>query len=328
MDKIYVVGGEQKKNVYFKNEWNQYKKAVIACIDVDSGNAFKCVEYVSPVDKCPDNDPSIVFKSGTLIGNSLYVPTQTELLIYELKSFQLTGYISLPCFNDVHHVSVSNQDTLLVANTGLDMILELDSEGSMINEWSVAGCDIWQRFCKKTDYRKVGTTKPHKSHPNFVFQLENEIWATRFIQRDAICVTNPSKRISIDVGNCHDGVVYEDGIYFTCTDGKIIIIDRENLKVKKVHDLNLTNRRKELNLGWCRGLERVSDDLVIVGFSRLRPTKIVENIMWVRGQLNLKDYIGKMPTRIVAYNLKTQKSEWEFNLEDIGLHTLFSVHLA
>ena len=171
-------------------EWHQHGLAYIVAVDVERGRVEGCVEYRSPPEVCAaDADPSIVFKTGTLVDGQLYVPTQTELLVYDLPSFTRRVYISLPCFNDVHHVRPSSRGTLLVANTGLDMVVEVGQDGTVQREWAVLDEPLWSRFSRDVDYRKVVTTKPHRSHPNHVFELDGEIWVTRFTRRPAILQT-------------------------------------------------------------------------------------------------------------------------------------------
>ena len=70
--------------------------------------------------------------------------------------------------------------TVLVADTGLDLVVEVSLQGEVLREWSVLEDDTWQRFSRAIDYRKVPETKPHKSHPNHVFRLGDEITKSRF----------------------------------------------------------------------------------------------------------------------------------------------------
>ncbi len=72
--------------------------------------------------------------------------------------------------------------------------MEVTPEGEILREWSVIGEDTWARFSRQIDYRKVPTTKPHRSHPNFAFLLEGDIWTTRCDQKDAICLTGRAHR--------------------------------------------------------------------------------------------------------------------------------------
>lgn len=81
-----------------------------------------------------------------------------------------------------------------MVNTGLDMVVRVTPEGRVLEEWDVLLEPAWQRFSRDIDYRKIVSTKPHRSHPNFVFELGDEVWVTRFEQRDAICLTAPQKR--------------------------------------------------------------------------------------------------------------------------------------
>jgi len=78
-------------------------------------------EYVSPPEVCPEEIP----ESTTLPGNKLCTCTSTEVLVYELPTFKLLHYIFLPCFNDLHHVYPTQQGTILVVVTGLDMVVEI-----------------------------------------------------------------------------------------------------------------------------------------------------------------------------------------------------------
>jgi len=213
-----------------------------------------------------------------------------------------------------------------VVNTGLDMVLEMNLKGKIINEWSVIGENIWRRFNKNVDYRKMPTTKPHKSHPNYAFYLKDQLWITRFEQKDAICLKDFSKKINIKIGHPHDGIVKGDFIYFTTVNGYIVIVNAQTLKVEEIYDLNEITKSK-IALGWCRGISIIDQNKIWVGFSRLRPTPFQEHINWLKGKLGLKDW-RNLPTRIVEYDLFNKKLLEEFNLENFGLHTIFSIHLT
>lgn len=316
---LYITGGQQRTFVQTE-EWRQYGKGVIARVDTETGERSTCVEYVSPPEVCPDEESSITFKSGALDGNRLYVCTSTEVLIYEVPSFRLAGYVSLPCFNDLHHVQPTPHGTLLVANTGLDMVVELSAAGEPIREWNVLGKPPWAQFSKQVDYRKVATTKPHKSHPNHVFRIGDTTWVTRFEQRDAVCLDGSERRIPIDVQRPHDGTPHEGLIYFTTVDGHLVVANEETLKVEDVMDLNPGDRQGQL-LGWCRGLKVVDRTHVWVGFSRVRPTKLKENVAWIKNGFRAR----RKPTHIALYDLAKRERIREIDLEPLGLHTIFSL---
>ena len=202
--KMYISGGRLRSTIFKKlEEWQSCDLASIIEIDAETNESTAQVQYVSPPEACPDELPAILFKSASIRGNNLYTCTSTEVLIYELPSFRLQHYISLPCFNDLHHVYPTSRGTLLVVVTGLDLVLEIEISGKVVREWSVLGDDPWARFSRQTDYRKVPTTKPHKSHPNHAFELDGEVWVTRLQQRDAICLTKSGPRIDIAVQRPH-----------------------------------------------------------------------------------------------------------------------------
>src|SRR5215469_1633846 len=113
MSDIYVVGGHVRQNVFRTlEEWQSCDKGRIIRLDASKGESQSCVEYLSPPETCADDTQDILFKSAYLDHDTLYACTSTEVLIYKLPDFRCIKYLSLPCFNDVHHVCPTGNDTL------------------------------------------------------------------------------------------------------------------------------------------------------------------------------------------------------------------------
>jgi hypothetical protein len=332
MKSFYVIGSQQKENVTdYTKDWYLYQKGLVLRIDPEYGSSKVCVEHDTQSYVGMDEEElSIEFKAGTIREGKLYVCTRNEVLIYDLRKFERVGYISLPCFNDLHHVCPTQRESLLIANTGLDMVLEITPNGKVLREWNVLGEDPWERFSRDIDYRKVATTKPHRSHPNFIFQVHGDVWVTRFAQKDAICLTQPNQHIKIDIERPHDGIVYENFVYFTTVDGHIVIANLMNRQIEQVVNLNEITEISDYSsirpLGWCRGLKVLDREHIIVGFTKLRRTKWRENVHWIKRRFGIP--AGKMPTRVALYNLKHRKLCWEKNLQENGMDTVFSIHLC
>lgn len=322
--RLYVAGGQQRTlrplNASM-DDWYEYQRGVMLELDTATGQANLVVDYVSPADACPIEDPAILFKSGTLVGDLLYTCTQTEVLVYRVPSFDRVAYVSLPMFNDVHHVRPTPEGNLLVANTGLDTVVELTVSGEVVRNTNVLGDDPWQRFARDVDYRRIKTTKPHLAHPNHVFYIGDEPWATRFQQKDAVSLVDPTRRIEIGLERVHDGLVHEGHVYFTTVDGKVAIADTKSLDIVRILDLTEAHPADML-LGWARSLF-IDGDHVWVGFSRIRPTKIRENVGWVlRG---LKRDFG---THVGCYDLRTGISVAQVAVEQFGLSAIFGIYPA
>lgn len=325
MSELYVVGGVLRTSLFKQlPEWNYYRKALILKVQTETKTAEVVVDYESRSDSCLPESPSILFKSSTLVDDKLYACTQTEVLVYQLPRFELLHYISLPCFNDVHHVTPTPQGNLLVVDTGLDLVVEIDIAGNILREWSVIGEETWKRFSRDVDYRKVAETKPHKSHPNFAFQLDDEVWVTRFAQRDAISLTQPGRRIDIAVQRPHDGHVVGDWIYFTTVDGRLVVANRHTLLVEEVFDLNSIDNPQKHVLGWCRGVAVMEKEKVWVGFTRIRSTRFKENLLWAKHGFENKN----KATHIALYDLASKQCLDEIDLEPYDLAALFSIHDA
>lgn len=323
--KIIVTGGRQRKNGE-QSEWEAYDTAIVAIYDTVTQQVEKQISYISPPNVCANELPSIVFKAShlDLEQSTLYVCTQTEVLSFDLPSLEQQICITNKRFNDLHHVCPSSNNNLLVANTGLDMVAEISIKGDIIKEWNVLGEVTEKWYDPDVDYRKVSTTKPHRSHPNYVFILNGKVWVTRFIQKDAICLEDASEKIDIKLGNPHDGCIVDDNIFFTTTNGHIVKGDIHSKEIKEVFNLNKYFNPRDA-LGWCRGLTIFDRYYAIVGFSRFRETKFKQNINWVKSHVFQKPYY--LPTALRCFNLKENKLLWEFNVEEIGINAIFSVNI-
>ena len=328
MRPVYLVGGEQKQNPQSDDEWHRHRAGKILRLDPATKTVETLVEYQSPPDVCPDEDPSFLFKASEIHGDRLLTCSSTEVLIYDFPSMELRQQISHPCFNDLHHVCIGPNGNYFVANTGLDMTVELSStDGEIVRQWSVLeGKDVWHRFSPDIDYRKVPTTKPHDAHPNFTFFLGDDVWSTRGKLKDAVCLTTPGQRIAAgDDRPIHDGIVTPHGIYFTWVDAHLARVNPETLQREDVWDLAkmMSGLRRP---GWCRGLHVVDDDRFLVAFTRMRPTKWQNNVSWA--SLRELKALYRMPARVCLFNVRDQRTEWEFDLQDVGMTTVFSIHEA
>src|SRR5260370_4762236 len=142
MSEMYVVGGALRSSLFKQlPEWNSYKKALIAKVKPEAKTSEVVVEYVSPEDVCPADAPAILFKSATMADDKLYVCTPTEVLVYQLPSFELLHYVSLPCFNDLHHVRPTPDGNILIVDTGLDLVLELTPRRTLLRACRVSRAD-------------------------------------------------------------------------------------------------------------------------------------------------------------------------------------------
>lgn len=326
----YLVGGRKNSTTPMPSRGFTFDRGIIAEIDVNSGAVDVCCEYESPAEACPSDEPSVLFKAAYREADYLYTCTETEVIIFRVPDFEPVAYISLPCFNDLHFVRPTPAGTLLVVVTGLDMVMEITWNGEIIREWDVLGNPLWQRFSRDIDYRKVGCTKPHLAHPNYVFYYGDELWVNRLRQRDAICLTAPDRWIPIRTeenyqeAHCgsHDGIVHHGKVYFTTVNGHVVVADCESGLVQ--HDYNLNRGIK--SLGWCRGIHVIDETNVIVGFTRLRPTRHAGHLSWLTSGIDFAKSSMILPTRIVSYDLTTGQIRWEHSLEHIGLDAIFSIH--
>lgn len=328
---LWVVGGEQRVSFRGQPEWSQFRAAVVA--RVQDGQIERVLEYTSPPERCPDDQPSHIFKAATVAGDTAWLCTQTEVLECGFPSFSIRRVISLPCFNDLHHVTPGPDGTLFVAVTGLDAVAEVSPDGELIRLVNVLGEDPWARFSPDVDYRKVPTTKPHRSHPNYVFFLGGRPWVTRFEQRDAVPIEGFSKNgcrpFQVGLQGIHDGHVHGSRLHFTTVDGHLVTFDLVTGE-KIDFDLNQAETVEpddDRPLGWCRGLLPLGDR-AWVGFTRLRHTKLRQNLSWIRHGFRTSPHYRRRPSRIALYDLERRTKLREIVVEEAGVNAVFSIHVG
>lgn len=263
------------------------------------------------------------FKAATFTDELAYLCTDTEVLVCALPDLRVERVISLPCFNDLHHVAPGPRGSLFVVSTGLDSVFEMTCDGELLRAVHVLGGSTWERFSPEVDYRKVASTKPHRSHPNFVFFRDGEPWVTRFEQRDAVPLADTGRpAAAIAPAGIHDGHAHEGQILFTGVDGRLIGLDADG---KVGRDLALTGHDERGAAGWCRGLLPIGGR-AWVGFTLLRFTELRHNLSWLASRFRGTAPQVYLPTRIALHDLESGALLDETRTDGVGLDAIFSIH--
>lgn len=318
--RLLVTGGLQYDDAIDRPQGLRFKAARLIELNLESKEIKTRAEYVASGENYPLEGPNSIFLSAGLDGNRLYVCTSTEVLEYSYPDLEVLRVVSYPFFQNLHHVRVVG-GRVAVVSTGLDLLVFLD-RGTLepVKFVNALGKDPWHKYSPDIDYRKYVSLKPHDSHPNHVFQIDGALWLTRFIQRDAICIDDFKRTINIGLESPHDGLVYEGGVYFTTVDGHIVRANATSFEIEDVVDLNMLEGSSGA-LGWCRGL-LVEDGIAYVGFTRLRATKIKENVRWA---LRLVGSSQPRDTRVAAYNLKKRTKVAEVTFPHDSISAIYSV---
>ena len=318
--RFLVTGGEQFDDAVKRPEGARSKYAKLLEVDFENRSVNTCIRYRATTENYPEDAPNTFFVSAALEGGILYLCTSTELFLYHYPGLNLIRRVSYPFFQNIHHAR-PYKNTVAVCSTGLDLIVFLDKQTlEPVTFVHALGKDPWHKYSRDVDYRKILTLKPHESHPNFLFELNGSLWVTRFNQMDAVCLNDFEKTITIGVERPHDGFVAGGHIFFTTVNGCIIRADINTLKVEDVIDLNDIEQSRS-PLGWCRGLF-VDGDLAYVGFSRIRPTRIKENLKWM---LSMVKGDRENQTRIAVYDLKQKVKTDELIMPRDNLSALYSI---
>jgi hypothetical protein len=312
MNRILVTGGRERENWFELGDGKAYDAAKVHQVDMESGSTCEvlCVDNVT--DNYPRIHPNIQFTAGCIDSRGVWLPTDTELRLYEYPTFHLRKAISFPFFQNIHSVVVIGE-LMAVTSTGLDLVVLLNADdGTVVDLVNVEGKPVWYRHSSETDYRQVHSTRPHQGHPNYVFEIDGDLWVTRCTFDDAVKLYDVSERIDIGRGrdiSAHDGVVRDGHVYFTTVDGGISIADPSEKRVVEDIDLKIVESRTTMR-GWCRGL-MLDEGHAYVGFSRMRKTRNSRKVRWANMLKNAR-YIED--ASVVCYDLASWKKldEWRF----------------
>jgi len=291
--------------------------ARIEIIDWERKCSLNRIDYRPPPENLEEG-LSVRFTGGCPWRGRWFQTTSTELVIFDMADWSVERVISHTSFNDLHGVAVIDNE-IAVVNTGLEMVQFLDTDGQIVREMNVASKPTWERFDRSTDYRKVVSTKPHEVHVNHAFKLDGQWWATRCLMCDAINLNNPKDRIEIAVGHPHDGFKRGDFVYFTTTNGHIVVANATTRKVEEVINIEALDSTEGLK-GWCRGLE-IDGNYAYVGFTRLRATK------WKKAFRVFKDIMhgSARDSHICKIDLKRKAIVDTLVYKDIGSAAIFSL---
>ena len=325
--KLLVSMGIPAKDIKKREEGFRYVKAVIQIIDWCDKKVIKEINYTSPLENL-GGGLSQMFKGAAIHNNYCYVVSNTEVLRYDLSNWELTSLYTDKSFNDLHGV-LPTGDGVYVCNTGLEIVQKIESYGEpcakVVSEINIASQPTWQRFNNKIDYRTIPTTKPHEAHINHLFTIRKKVWVNLGNSRKAICVTDPNLFIDMDSYFdqnekvlCHDGLVVGDKIYFTSVSGKIIIVDKNYLKVEKIINLNKINNLDK-DIGWTRGIEVVGTK-AYVGITKVRRSRFKEYTKYlVTGEKS------SMPSSIIELDLEREVITDAYEAQNYQGHGIYSI---
>jgi hypothetical protein len=317
--RLLVTGGCQAAGAARRNE-SRFEGARMVALDARSGAPIAIADHATPAER-RGPDTSLRFGAATRAGDLVYTCTGTEALALDARTLAPRRVWSHPLLNSAHHAVPGARGGVVVASTGVDMVLELDEAGEIVRMVDLGDGEARRRFPEVADFRAIGGTKPHRCHVNHLFRAGDALFATRFNQRDAVNLDDAADRFEIDGAGPHDGVVHDGRVHFTLVDGRIAIFELKTRR--KLAEIRLKD--EGMPLGWCRGLLPFGSRHAWVGFSRLRPTRIAENVAWALEKLGRQPRGETRPTRVVLYDLFSGEPEREITLEPHGIHAVYGL---
>lgn len=316
--KLLITMGYHIQSNDRKDHW-LYDTAALVVLDWDARKIVREFTYRSPPSQAAATG-HMLFACGHRMQDKLLVTTHTEVVLFDIATWQIVRVLSLPHFNDLHAAVPADDVSIYVCNTGLQAVQRVTWEGDVLETHATGDRETWSVYDIEKDYRPL-STKPHDVHPNFLFWYDGLLWVTRCNRCDAVAVTDHNRVLSVSVGNPHDGVVHGDLIHFTTTNAHLVGIDPASGARKRDIDLNRLDSRNQ-QLGWCRGLTFIEEHRALIGFGQFRRSKHKELIHWI-----VNDGKARLPTRLGLYDLREPRliEEYAFTGEREGA-CLYSIH--
>ncbi|MDP2528136.1 MAG: hypothetical protein Q8W51_00165 [Candidatus Palauibacterales bacterium] len=281
---LLLTGGTQAPLAGLRPHRRQFRRAVLAGLRHPGAEA-------RPVAARGRREAGMVGRSQPVLLRSATVTERGTLLTClpdtALELDPATGRVlrslTHPWFSDVHHARPAPSDGVYVVATGLDLVLEMEWSGRVRREWPMGSPSTWERFDRGRDFRRAPPPRPHHVHPNHVLPFRDELWVTCFHPCALVCVEGRRRGAIVPLATCgvHDGHVEGSTAWCTAVEGRIVAVDLERLEVRAEHDL-LAFGGVEAKVGWFRGVQPLGDGTFLVGVSRLRRTRLHENLVWLR----------------------------------------------
>ncbi len=280
---------------------------LLGIFDAEAGRILHRCEYRLPEPVPPGR--KIQFNGFCFDDGRLFVCSFDEILVFESwPPVEPAQRITLPGFNDLHHCHPWDGG-LAVANTGLETVDLVSREGVLLRRWDLLAGESGARCIDDArDYRRLADTKPHRRHVNHLFVVDGELWATQLRTTNAVCLDAPERSVDMEVGMPHDGRRIGERIVFTTTNGHLVFVDPNTMKVARAVDLAPLTPGLE-HLGWCRGVcaDPRYADRFFVAFTSLRRSRWREFGYWIkRGQ-------ARPLSRVALYDLRRggMLASWE-----------------
>ncbi len=288
-------------------------------------NTFSTRELVSYQPEPQRAVPGKGFTGGFMLSNKRALVCGFNA-VYDVTEQGVKPYLVRDDFNDLHHIMV-HKNKLWIANTGLDRVDVFDQRGRYSGGYALVPAAEEHHRVKaplpddpyfaneNADTPLHRRRLPDQVHPNHTAVFGGRVLVTRFSER-TIQATDTMETVFETPGHPHDGVVDNNQLWMTCTNGLIIACgwSEDGTRLEEHHRIDVFAQTGRW--GWCRGLW-VGQDTLLVGLTRITR---MPRYRWCE-----RPFEGTQTTALLLHK-HTGEFIAEANLNDFGKHPkLFSL---
>jgi len=232
--KDIVIGRSQKETEKITSAVLGGRVVLLKLNENNKGSEIAYVNVRTPMGICLSENRDSLF-------------TGSDHWIYEIRNGQVVRELNNNLFNCIHGISLTSRNTLLVASTGVDAILEVDPERPRENLWHWFAPENGFPISKNGEIRTLDYSKKlqgvefstplHTTHLNSILQKSRDkIFAVFFHQGSLVEIDKRTNRATIllsGLKNPH-GIKSSNNEYLVSdTKGNRVFILDKNFKIQK-----------------------------------------------------------------------------------------------
>jgi len=202
-----------------------------------------------------------------------------------------------PRFNDIHETKFTDNDTILVASTGADEILEFNKEFEVIWRWK-----MWEHIDdtpnhyypseipEADDIRNLAFGPDYRFHINHAQYIDDDLILASALNHGIFVINKETDKIVnqfTELDECHNPYLLEDGTIVVAESGKDRIV--------KVDDNVIDEVMFEGEMNFVKDADKVKDDIWIIS-----DTKNSRVLYWKKDEDNPRAIIN-LPEKSLPY---------------------------
>lgn len=233
-----------------------------------------------------------------LNNNNTLISGYKRVIIVD-ENGELTESITHPRFNDVHEAKLTNNNTILVASTGIDEILEFNDNRKVIWRWK-----MWEHvddtpdnyypsaFGDDENIKDMAMSPDDRFHLNHAQYINEDLILASALNHGTFIIDKETDEILVeitDLDECHNPYWLEDS--------SIVIAESGNDRIVKVQPTGKFEVMFEGGMEFVKDADKINDDSWVIA-----DTKNSRVLFW-KEQEDEPQTVINLPEKTMPYEV-------------------------